>query len=83
MENFKKLIKKALTPDYLKEDKTHDFEGGSNNPYYDSLEDKAKRYFLGLVQKGEIDLLPDNPTGEYLRILTKDLVDSEIDQMGY
>ena len=83
MENFKKLIKKALTPDYLKEDKTHDFKGGSNNPYYDSLEDKAKRYFLGLVQKGEIDLLPDNPTGEYLRILTKDLVDSEIDQMGY
>ena len=34
-----------------------------------SLDDKAKLYFMGLVRKGEIDTLPENPKAAYIKMV--------------
>ena len=34
-----------------------------------SLDDKAKLYFMGLVKKGEIDTLPENPKAAYIKMV--------------
>ena len=34
-----------------------------------SLDDKAKLYFMGLVRKGEIDTLPENPKAAYIKVV--------------
>ncbi len=38
----------------------------------DSLNDKAKRYFIQKVSRGEIDTLPENPKQAYLAQMMKD-----------
>ncbi len=38
----------------------------------DSLNDKAKRYFIQKVSRGEIDTLPENPKQAYLSQMMKD-----------
>ena len=43
----------------------------------DSLNDKAKRYFLQKVKRGEIDTLPENPKEEFLKQMMKDQMDHD------
>ena len=43
----------------------------------DSLNDKAKRYFLQKVRRGEIDTLPENPKEEFLKQMMKDQMDHD------
>lgn len=43
----------------------------------DSLNDKAKRYFLQKVSRGEIDTLPENPKEEFLKQMMKDQMDHD------
>ena len=43
----------------------------------DSLNDKAKRYFLQKVRRGEIDTLPENPKEEFLKQMMKDQIDHD------
>ena len=66
MKDFKKLIKEALTPHYLRESVNEE-----------SLDDRAKRYFIQKVSRGEIDTLPENPKEEFLRQMMKDQMDHD------
>ena len=50
---------------------------GSVNLSEDSLNDKAKRYFLQKVRRGEIDTLPENPKEEFLKQMMKDQMDHD------
>ena len=43
----------------------------------DSLNDKAKRYFLQKVSRGEIDTLPENPKEEFLKQMMRDQMDHD------
>jgi len=43
----------------------------------DSLNDRAKRYFLQKVSRGEIDTLPENPKEEFLKQMMKDQMDHD------
>lgn len=43
----------------------------------ESLNDKAKRYFLQKVKRGEIDTLPENPKEEFLKQMMKDQMDHD------
>jgi len=48
----------------------------------DSLNDKAKRYFIQKVSRGEIDTLPENPKKAYLAQMMKDqsLKEDDLDE---
>jgi len=52
-------------------DKFNKFEidADSVNEQELSLDDKAKLYFMGLVRKGEIDTLPENPKAAYIKMV--------------
>ena len=43
----------------------------------ESLDDRAKRYFIQKVSRGEIDTLPENPKEEFLRQMMKDQMDHD------
>jgi hypothetical protein len=43
----------------------------------ESLDDRAKRYFIQKVSRGEIDTLPENPKEEFLAQMMKDQMDHD------